>query len=73
MIPPGFTRSSLTERMKQAWGAGREYESGEAFNSPSAPSTYQKPWAGPVSPYDQLSPVLNHCGELGAAIWLASM
>ena len=36
-----------------------------------APSTYQKPWAGPVRPYAQLSPVLNHCGELGAAIWLA--
>ena len=23
MIPPGFTRSSLTLSMKQAWGAGR--------------------------------------------------
>ncbi len=36
-------------------------------------STYQNPWAGPVKPYAQFSPVLNHCGELGAAIWVASM
>ena len=73
MMPPSFTRSSPTDWMKQAWGAGRLYESGDGWSSPVFSSTYQKPWDGPVMPYSWLSPVLNHWGEFGAAIWWSSM
>src|SRR5690606_10483688 len=73
MMPPGLTRSSLAERMKQAWGAGRLYESGEGVSCSVFGSTYQKPCAGPSRPYAQWRPGLTHCGEFGAAICAASM
>ena len=59
--------------MKQACGAGRLYESGEASSSPVSGSTYQKPCDGPSMPYEWWRPVLNHWGLFGAAIWLTSM
>ena len=73
MMPPSFTRSSLTLWMKHACGWGCSYAPAARLTSPVLGSGTQWPWAGPSMPYAQLSPVLNHCGLLGAAIWCSSM
>ncbi len=73
MIPPSLTRSSLTPWIKQAWGAGCSYAEVDCWSWPVLGSTNQWPWAGPAMPYAQCRPVLNHCGELGAPIWRASI
>src|SRR5215813_3969076 len=62
MIPPGFTRSSETDWMKHACGCGCEYASVANSGVPVLGSTTQCPCAGPLIPYAQCSPVLNHCG-----------
>src|SRR3954465_5370001 len=62
MMPPSLTRSSATDWMKQAGGAGRPQARVDSFSSPSAGSAYQWPCDGPVMPYAQCRPVLNHCG-----------
>ena len=72
-MPPSFTRSSSMDCMKHACGWGLEYESSDSVSSAVSGSTYQKPCFGPVRSYLWLSPVLNHCGLLGAAICVASM
>ena len=73
MIPPSFTRSSLTDWMKQAWGCGCSYAFVDFFNSPESGQQKECPCAGPEIPYAQCNPVLNHCGEFGAVICEASI
>ena len=73
MIPPSPTRSSETDWMKQACGCGRSYALDERSSSPVSGSTKRCPCGGPVMPYAQCSPVLNHCGEFGAARCVAIM
>lgn len=59
--------------MKHACGCGCEYASSASDTFPLAGSVTKCPCAGPEIPYAQFSPVLNHCGEFGAAIWCTSM
>jgi hypothetical protein len=43
MMPPSLTRSSSTDWIKQACGAGRSYALVERFSSPERGSQYQWP------------------------------
>ena len=59
--------------IKHACGCGCVYASSASCSSPVSWSATQCPCAGPLMPYAHASPVLNHCGLLGAHIWCVIM
>ncbi|VVB56743.1 Uncharacterised protein [uncultured archaeon] len=72
-MPPSDTKSSRMDWMKQACSCGCVYESTACVSCLVSGSTYQCPCGRPLMPYAQLNPLLNHCGELGAAICESSI